>query len=98
MEWPELLEQCAQALRDHAVWVEGGCVGNPPTPVEPSGVRGPVPDELRPYASQLALQASEMQQAVSAQLVLLKARAAQAAPVRTGYEPRPVPRYLDALG
>ena len=98
MEWPELLQLCGQALREYAAWVEGGCVGNAPAMVDPSGVRGPVPDELRPYAQQIALQTSEMQQAISAQLVDLKSKVGPAGPVRSGYDVRPMPRYLDALG
>jgi hypothetical protein len=98
VEWPELLQQCSQALREYAAWVESGCAGNPPAMVDPSGVRGPVPDELRPYATQIALQTSEMQQAVAAALTTLRTKAGRAAPARSGYDSRPMPRYLDAMG
>ena len=98
MEWPELLQRYSDALRSYASWVENGCAGEPPAPIDPTGVRGPVPNELRAYASGLVAQTAIMQRAVSERLAGLRSTTGQAAPMRTGYEARPMPRYLDALG
>jgi len=98
VEWPELLRQYTEALRLFTLWMEGGCVGEPPALVDPSRVRGPVPAELRPYANQVAEQVAQMEAAITVRLSTLRELAGHPAPVRPSYDERPMPRYLDAVG
>lgn len=98
MEWPELLRRQAEALRDYTSWLDNGCVGEPPPPVDRSGVRGPVPEELRSYAGDLVARSAMMERAVVDRLTALRGVAGHPAPMRQGYEQRPMPRYLDAMG
>jgi hypothetical protein len=98
VEWPEALRRHSEALRQYASWIEVGCVGEPPTSVDTAGVRGPVPEELRAYAAELATQTAVLERTATERLSVLRDAVGHHAPVRTGYEDRPVPRYLDALG
>ncbi len=98
MEWPELLRQYTEALRLYTLWMEGGCEGPPPALVDASRVRGPVPAQLRPYATEVVAQVARMEAAIAGQLSTLRGVAGHPAPVRPRYDQRPMPRYLDALG
>jgi hypothetical protein len=98
VEWPELLRRHNEALRQYASWIEVGCVGEPPSPVDTAGVHGPVPEELRPYAAELVARTAALERTATDRLALLRTAVGHPAPVRTGYEDRPVPRYLDAMG
>lgn len=98
MEWPELLARCSEALRQYATWVEGGCVGPPPASVDASGVQGPLPQELRARAAQIATQTAHMEASITGRLAQLKSQAGHTAPVRQRYGSRPLPIYLDAMG
>jgi hypothetical protein len=98
VEWPELLRRYSEALRQYASWIEAGCVGEPPAPVDTTGVRGPVPEGLRPHAAELATQTAMTERAVADRLATLRTATGHPAPMRKGYEQRPMPRYLDAMG
>lgn len=98
MEWPELLRRQAEVLEQYESWLRAGCVGAPPTPVEAATARGPVPDELRAHAAGLVARTAVMEHAVAAALAALRDKTGHPAPVRNGYEQRPMPRYLDAVG
>lgn len=98
MEWPELLRQYTEALRQYTLWMEGGCVGDPPALVDPSRVHGPVPPELRSYATEVVAQVAQMEAAVASRLSTLRGVAGHPSPVRPHYDSRPMPLYLDALG
>lgn len=98
MEWPELLRRQAESLRQYASWLDTGCQGDPPAAVDATAVRGPIPFELRRYATELAAQTVMMHRCVAERLAALRRTAGHPAPVRNGYEDRPMPRYLDAMG
>ena len=98
MEWPELLRQYTEALRQFTMWMDAGCLGAPPALVDASQVRGPVPAELRSYATEVVAQVAQMEGAVARRLSTLRDVAGHASPARTRYDVRPMPRYLDALG
>jgi hypothetical protein len=88
----------SEALRQYASWIEAGCVGEPPPPADTPGFRGPIPDELRPQAAELATQTAMMERAVADRLATLRTATGHPAPMRKGYEQRLIPRYLDAMG
>ena len=98
MEWPELLHRQAEVLEQFESWLQAGCVGAPPNPVDASAPRTAVPDELRAHAAALVTRTAAMERAVAAALAALRDRTGHPAPVRHGYEQRPMPRYLDAVG
>lgn len=98
MEWAELLHRQAEALERYESWLQAGCAGAPPAPLAAGTPRGPVPDELRAHAAGLVARTAAMQQAVAGQLASLREKSGRPVPARNGYEQRPTPRYLDALG
>jgi hypothetical protein len=99
VEWPELLRRWTEALRQYTIWAENGCRDQAPMMVDPTGVQGPLPPELRAYAMELAAQTQSMERRITARLAELRSSTSgRAAPVRNAYDPRPVPRYLDATG
>jgi hypothetical protein len=98
VEWPELLRAYTEALRQYTLWMERGCVGAPPALVDATGVRGPVPGELRVYATELVAETAAVRGAIAGQLSTLRASTGKKAPAHDVYDHRPMPRYLDALG
>lgn len=98
MEWPELLSSCAESLRQHELWLSSGCVGPAPAAVQLPDGQGPVPEELRGRVAELATRNAIVERLIADRLASLRERTGHPAPVRGGYDARPVPRYLDALG
>jgi hypothetical protein len=98
VEWPELLRHYTAALREYALWMDGGCTAEPPTLVDGSQVRGPLPLELRSYATDVLAEVASMQEALTCRLATLRSAACHSSSVRAHYDERPMPLYLDALG